>query len=437
MGDNPPLWEVVLHFWINLWGTDLVMARVLSLLFSILTIIPLYFIGEKFIHNHAGIVGSLLYTCSSFGVFIAHEARVYSLIGLLVCTSTLLFLYILKYPKKKYLYVLLSLVNVLIFYGHYLGVWIAVVQVIYVLVNKDIRSINLRGMLGTVGLSILLTIPQIPTLLTRFSDSGVNGTWVQKSNGVQDIYFMLLKYLNAPVPTVVFILVLLLAVVLYFKNRQTNNKSIPYEFLLLALWLPFIASFVISFVVGFFLDRYFYFLTPLLYLLVVASIHMLISHKAKLQLAAYAVAVVLMVGSLRMHSAQMRYSGYHKDIRPVVEEIKQFKQQDNVGVFIAPRWSAKDAVYYYDKSMFTSYFDEFTDTCKFDQPLARHSIFAIEDSFAIKKRPSYNAVLYIDDNNDYAAPYNGIVAYLTKNYTLKNQQIVEGRKLYWYKKETE
>ena len=63
-GDNPPLWEILLHFWIRIFGVSEIAIRSLSLVFSALTIIPIYLLGERYLHRLAGIaaVFSIVFT---------------------------------------------------------------------------------------------------------------------------------------------------------------------------------------------------------------------------------------------------------------------------------------------------------------------------------------------------------------------------------------
>ena len=63
-GDNPPLWELLLHGWIALFGITEVAIRTLSLLFNVLTVIPIYYLGERHLHRFAGIAAALCYCCS-------------------------------------------------------------------------------------------------------------------------------------------------------------------------------------------------------------------------------------------------------------------------------------------------------------------------------------------------------------------------------------
>ena len=92
-GDNPPLWEILLHGWIKLFGISETAIRSLSLIFNVLTVIPIYFIGEKHLHRFAGIAAAICYCCSNFSIFMAHECRVYSLIGFTAACSAWLFRY--------------------------------------------------------------------------------------------------------------------------------------------------------------------------------------------------------------------------------------------------------------------------------------------------------------------------------------------------------
>ena len=63
--DNPPLWELVLSVWIKIFGIGLLSLRSLSLLFNVLTIIPLYKLANDFFSRRIAVGTSLLYIFSS------------------------------------------------------------------------------------------------------------------------------------------------------------------------------------------------------------------------------------------------------------------------------------------------------------------------------------------------------------------------------------
>ncbi len=53
-GANPPLYDIILHYWIKLWGTTEIALRSLSATFSLFTVIPilsidLLYLNEKLV----------------------------------------------------------------------------------------------------------------------------------------------------------------------------------------------------------------------------------------------------------------------------------------------------------------------------------------------------------------------------------------------------
>ena len=62
--DNPPLWEIILGVWTKIFGINLLALRSLSLLFNVLTIIPLYKLANEFFSKRIAISVSLLYVFS-------------------------------------------------------------------------------------------------------------------------------------------------------------------------------------------------------------------------------------------------------------------------------------------------------------------------------------------------------------------------------------
>src|SRR6266540_3832297 len=120
-GNNPPLWELILHFWIKLFGIGKVSVRFLPMLFSSITVVYIFFTGYRFFNYKVGLTAGLLFTFSNYHMIFAHEARVYPLFCLLGTVSMYCFLLYWRHPTRwKYL-VIFTLSNVLMCYGHYFG----------------------------------------------------------------------------------------------------------------------------------------------------------------------------------------------------------------------------------------------------------------------------------------------------------------------------
>jgi uncharacterized membrane protein len=346
-GDNPPLWEILLHGWISIFGISEVAIRSLSLIFSVLTVIPIYFIGEKHIHRFAGIAASVCYCCSTFSIYMSHECRVYSLIGFLAACSAWLFISIIKEPKP-FKFILLTLVNLMLMYGHYLSVWVIVMEFLIVFLVRPIRQKIWKPYLIHAAALILFFIPMFPVLFTRFMDSGINGTWVGKSTGLVNLYDFLWRMCNIPITTVVAIIILIAVLVKWVIALIHKEYHFGVTSILTLLWLvPLVVSFILSFFTGFLLDRYFYFLFPPFYLAMAAYCISLFPKRKAGQLALTSVFVILMAISCSPDSSTKRFSGWHQNIKPIVNQLIETKEKDNA-LIILPEYFDKQFTYYLD-----------------------------------------------------------------------------------------
>lgn len=347
-GDNPPLWEILVHGWIIPMGTTALSIRVLSTIFSILTVIPLYLIGEKFIRRYAGVLVSLLYAMSTLSIFLAHDGRVYSLIGFLSGWSLYLFLSLIHTPEKITL-TGLTIVNIFIMYGHYLAIWLILMEFLIVLCIPAVRRKIGKLYIYHISALTIAYLPIIPALYLRFLDSGLHGTWVSKNTSIENLYSMLCSFSNDAVPAV-FSLVLIAAFfikrIIHIIKKEYKIDDLTY---ITAIWIfPLLISFGLSFIVGFFLNRYFYFLLPIYLTAVTAYIFYLFQDKKVLTLIVSLFFVLLWAGSVQIDSTKLRYGGWKGDCQAAVIKMKSLKEQYDAAVIIAPEWMDKQLVYYLD-----------------------------------------------------------------------------------------
>ena len=348
-GDNPPLWELLLHGWIKLFGISETAIRSLSLIFSVLTIIPIYFLGEKHLHRFAGIAAALCYCCSTFSIYMSHECRVYSLLGCMAACSAWLFVSCIKEPKT-YKFILLTLVNITLMYGHYLSVWIIVMEFLAVFLIRPIRQTIWKPYLIHAIALILLFIPMFPILYTRFMDSGMHGTWIEKSTGLENLYDLLWRMCNVPFVTVIAIGIMCSTLVVWSIRLIRKHSCLGTTTILSLLWfVPLSVSFVLSFFTGFMLDRYFYFLFPLFYLAITGYCLSLFPKRKIGGIAMMAVFTIMMVATCSPDSSTKRFSGWHADIKPMVSQLVEAKERDHALV-ILPEYFDKQFVYYLDES---------------------------------------------------------------------------------------
>ncbi|MBM3676010.1 MAG: hypothetical protein FJW88_13920 [Actinobacteria bacterium] len=126
----PPLYYLLLHFWITVFGTGDFSARALSGVLGIATLVPMWFAGRRLDRRRAaaGLQGPdarpvawaalLLFASSPFAIRYATEARMYALLILLVVLGYLAVLRSLDRPSWGRLLVV-ALVAGLLVYTHY------------------------------------------------------------------------------------------------------------------------------------------------------------------------------------------------------------------------------------------------------------------------------------------------------------------------------
>jgi mannosyltransferase len=83
----PPLYQVLLHFWLELFGTSEAAARSLSAVFGIASVGVLYHLALRISGRRAALIAAVILACAPFHVEYSQEARGYSLLVLLSLLS--------------------------------------------------------------------------------------------------------------------------------------------------------------------------------------------------------------------------------------------------------------------------------------------------------------------------------------------------------------
>jgi hypothetical protein len=119
----PPLYYVLLHFWMRLFGRSDVAARSMSGLFSVAAL-PLVYIAGKRLAGRAGAWAALVLLASSpFAIAYATAARMYSLMILWSLLGLLALARALENPTRRRLGAV-AVVTALVMYTHYWGLYV-------------------------------------------------------------------------------------------------------------------------------------------------------------------------------------------------------------------------------------------------------------------------------------------------------------------------
>lgn len=144
---HPPLYYLVLHYWIELFGDSEVAVRSLSAIVSAATVVVVYRLGSMLLNRRAGLMAGLLTGASEFHLRSAHQARYYALLTLLAGLS---FLLLVTYRRRRGLLrgILYVVVTAALLYTHVYGAFLVAAQVLFMLLMV-VRARQDRAQRGT------------------------------------------------------------------------------------------------------------------------------------------------------------------------------------------------------------------------------------------------------------------------------------------------
>jgi uncharacterized membrane protein len=161
---HPPLYYLLLHFWLPFSSGSDAAVRLLSFFWSILLIPAVYFLAlELFDNRRTAVVAAILTTLSPFHILFTHELRMYTQLMFLVAFGVLAYLRAVKTADRRWwgLFFLLFLAAI---YTH-LFAWLALAAVgLYALTQRQNRQ-ALQWTIACIALLGLLFLPWVFILL--------------------------------------------------------------------------------------------------------------------------------------------------------------------------------------------------------------------------------------------------------------------------------
>lgn len=283
--NNPPLFELVLHYWIGVFGVSPLSVRMLPFIFACLAPLALYYFAKRNFAFAPAAAGALIFSSCNLLVFYSHDCRVYTLFALLTILSMHLYLRLLLPEGKKITRtILFVVVNCLLMYAHYFGAFVLLIQGLHLIIfNKE----QLKEFLLYYAVVFLLYLPHLYPLLLRMDESVSNGTWLKPPAGIESLYTMLWSFSNYPLTTVACIVTLMAAAVKFLMRGggSADGKTAKNRLVLLWFALPFLGMFVISFWVPMYISRYLIFALPAYCLMLALAVDYLLGKNTELPFA--------------------------------------------------------------------------------------------------------------------------------------------------------
>ena len=408
--NNPPLYEIFLHFWMKFFGISELSVRFPSLIFSVFTVYFIYRICKEFFNYRIALIASLLFAFSTYHIFFSHEARVYPMFAMLTSMSMFYFLKICNKQDRFKNYHFLFLVNAFMIYSHYFSFFIIFLQAFSIICFNEIRKQQLKKYSLFILFLIIVYIPHLSIIISRFIDSAGNGTWLSKPEGIESIYNMLWKFSNMPVTTVFSIIILFVASVKFIVKKDFKNKSIISKIIFLWFLFPFFFMFFISYWIPMFLDRYLIFVS-LAYYLVLAICSSYIIEIKKFNFIIPSALVLMFIFTTNPNGDNDRH------VKETIAKIKELKNE-NTYVLVCPQSFVPNFVYYYDQKIFQDV-DNQNEYKKLFDKLKNQNVYFINNINEVSLNEA-NSVIYLDAAANFLFPNNNIFSTLNAKYNLNH-----------------
>ncbi len=257
---HPPLFYVFLKLWISIGGESLFWLRSFSVFFSIIALVPFYFLCRALKLNFPAIALALAFFAFN-GALIkyAQEVRMYALLLCLSLFSLWLFVRFLNLGKSFWI---LTVVNVLLIYSHYFGWFVAISEVVAILILQRIKTRQILIMFGVNLVAFVPWIFMIWRAAEMNSELSQNIGWIAKPNFltifqfvfdlIEPFYFQASSadassnfYIAIPV-----LLLTLTASVFYITGLRIKDETERRNFILLLILikLPLLLTFAASWI---------------------------------------------------------------------------------------------------------------------------------------------------------------------------------------------
>lgn len=190
---HPPLYFVLMHFWLQLVPHSEWWARTPSVLCSVGTVLLFYRLVRRFFADELALCASFLLGISFTSIAMAREARQYALVEFLLVASVYLFLKWREIPTRRR-FLALVLVHAELLYTNYTAAFIVFAEACMLL--RD-RPLVLRWMLGWC-LSLLIFLPWLPCVWQQLHSDSLT-LWIPEPT-LRDLLRMPQELMIGPMP---------------------------------------------------------------------------------------------------------------------------------------------------------------------------------------------------------------------------------------------
>lgn len=252
-----PMYHILLHYWMIIFGTGVEAARAMSMLFFVLSIFVVYLLARTVLSLRWALVLATLFALSPFMNWYANEARMYTLLTFFTLLSQYFFVRILQHKQGWGGYAITAIIGV---YSHYFFLFTLLAQAAYYLFNrKKFSAGSFKKFIAVAVGSLLSLVPWIYYFVQQ--GSADNTRPLLQTPSTVDFFNAFSQFMFGFQTDAVNSIILsawpLLVVVAFMTVKRKLSIDISVGYLLLAGLLPVVFAFILSFVVTpFFVSRY-------------------------------------------------------------------------------------------------------------------------------------------------------------------------------------
>lgn len=309
-----PLYHLILHLWLGIFGFNIESARALSILFFAGTIPVVYFLTKKISSEKIAFTAAALFSLSPFLIWYAHEIRMYTQFLFFSTLQLYFFITFLQSNAKKGK-LSFFMTSVLGFYTHYFFFFLVMTEVVYIWVSQlysfikqNQGKIKIKQLIVAHKLSILSSLILLGAALTLspwlyfvYQQGSAANTkpLISAPNTYtlfQTVTQLMFGFQQDNIVNVVISIWPLALIMLFFVFTHRERAPLSYSGLfILLVTLPIAVAYAVSNIRPLFLTRYFTLVAPALFILVAWYIN---SYKPRVAVVSFAAIAALLIISL-------------------------------------------------------------------------------------------------------------------------------------------
>lgn len=195
---HPPLYYLMLHEWIKVFGNGAFAARSLSVFFGVVSVALGIWLSHLLLPRRAAMLASILLAIFPAAVRYSQEVRMYSFLGALMLGATIAFIYWLDRPQSKVPLALYILLMVAGLYTHYFAALCLLSHWAYISLLATSRQIKYKYLWSRSwwlanGLIVICFLPWLPSLLNQLTYSRLD--WIAQP-GIKELVELTWFFLN-------------------------------------------------------------------------------------------------------------------------------------------------------------------------------------------------------------------------------------------------